>query len=88
MFTLMDLVHSTITSHIKQAIVSYQNNERLQDFIDYVQRKVCLFILLPLCFLFMYRMITYPEKLPELYVETAMCQIYVREIIVTGENDI
>jgi len=43
MFTLMDYVHGTIVSHIKQAIVSYQQNERLQDFIDYVQRKVCFF---------------------------------------------
>jgi len=41
MFTLMDHVHSTITLHIKQAIVDYQRNERLRDFIDYIQRKVC-----------------------------------------------
>jgi len=40
MFTLMDHVRGTISSHIKQAIVDYQRNERLQDFIDYVQRKV------------------------------------------------
>jgi len=42
MFALMGHVHATITSHIKQAIVDYQRNERLQDFIDYVQLKVCL----------------------------------------------
>jgi len=40
MFALMDFVHSTITSHIKRAIVDYHMNERLQDFIDYIQRKV------------------------------------------------
>ena len=52
MFALMNHVHGTIRTHIKQAIVNYQRNERLQDFIDYVQRKVlflcfncrCLFI--------------------------------------------
>ena len=56
MFALMDHVRSTITSHIKQAIVSYQTNERLQDFIDYVQRKVSfiffLFNYIPLNVLF------------------------------------
>ena len=58
MFALMDHVRSTITSHIKQAIVSYQTNERLQDFIDYVQRKVsfifCFFLFnyIPLSVLF------------------------------------
>jgi len=41
MFTLMDHVHSTITLHIKQAIVDYQRNDRLRDFIDYIQCKVC-----------------------------------------------
>jgi len=40
MFALMDHVQGTVTSHIKQAIVNYQNIERLQDFVDYVQRKV------------------------------------------------
>jgi len=40
MFALMDHVRLTISTHIKQAIVNYQRNERLQDFIDYVQRKV------------------------------------------------
>jgi len=46
MFALMDYVHGTIISHIKQAIVSYQKSEQLQDFIDYVQRKVCFFCLI------------------------------------------
>jgi len=40
MFALMDHVRGTVTSHIKQAIVDYQNNDRLQDFVDYIQRKV------------------------------------------------
>ena len=44
MFALMDYVHGTIISHIKQAIVSYQKSEQLQDFIDYVQCKVCFFV--------------------------------------------
>ena len=43
MFTTMDHVRGMVASHIKQAIVDYQRNERLQDFIDYVQRKVCCF---------------------------------------------
>jgi len=44
MFALMDHVHGTIELHIKQAIVDYQRNERLQDFIDYVQRQVYFFV--------------------------------------------
>jgi len=49
MFTLMDHVRGMVTSHIKQAIVDYQKNERLQDFIDYVQRKVCCFCFILFC---------------------------------------
>jgi len=42
MFTLMGRVHRVISSHIKQAIVSYQTDDRLQELIDYIQRKVSL----------------------------------------------
>jgi len=61
MFTLMDHVRGIIRSHIKQAIVDYQRNERLQDFIDYVQRKVDFLVsLLTFClFLLTYHMITH-----------------------------
>ena len=48
MFAMMDHVRGMVSSHVKHAIVNYQTNERLQDFVDYVQRTVrcCCFFLI------------------------------------------
>jgi hypothetical protein len=42
MFVLMKYVESVIASHLMVAITVYQDDEVLQDFIDFIQQKVLL----------------------------------------------
>lgn len=40
MFMLMDQIKATITSYLIAAVVTYQDDELVQEFLDYVQQKV------------------------------------------------
>jgi hypothetical protein len=57
MFLLMNYVRSVIASHLLHAITVYQDDEVLQDFMDFIQQKVIISVLCWFCPLKLYLVI-------------------------------